>query len=484
MTCPVCAHVTTSRRPLFCAKCGHEYPAARERPSRLEHAGFLVRAKALAIDYAILSCVIAPLALYLFPPHALERQLVLQGPLARPNDFVLTMLSFRLLGILGITVLIMFAYQTLMTASALRGSFGKSLMKLAVVDLMGRRLNLARAAWREVCKTASIVPGHLGFLWVVIDKKKQGFHDKIAGTLVVLVREEEDPQPGSPDPPAPPLIPEAPAPSRTGQRAGDYSVDSLLFEDSFGAVYRGRSVSGAPVTIRFARRRHAAAIRPESDVPSGVIDTGIVDGWPYVVLAEIDGLPVHQHCRVRRPEAPEIVALFAQACDAVAEGHDRKLLHGDLKPESIVVTGDGRVIVTGFGVAAALNGDLPPRAFTFPYAAPERVGGEAMDARSDVYSLGAVLYELLTGSPLMAEPRAEPAMRDHARRQMIRTARIPNASLRTEDRELRVWLRLSLDAILEKALARDPRDRYASAREFAAALRAPLSRPLHRSAGS
>ena len=137
-----------------------------------------------------------------------------------------------------------------------------------------------------------------------------------------------------------------------------------------------------------------------------LIDAGqTIEGLPFLVMEYVDGVPLDEFCRSENCSIDERLRLFRQICAAVAYAHRRLIIHRDLKPSNILVTKDGEVKLLDFGIAKLLSptdSDAPPTAtlmnlLTPAYAAPEQIRGESVTTATDVYSLGVILYELLTG---------------------------------------------------------------------------------------
>lgn len=221
-----------------------------------------------------------------------------------------------------------------------------------------------------------------------------------------------------------------------------------------------------------------------------LIDGGISDdGFPYLVMELVDGVPIHAWCRQHRLGLRDRIRLFREVIDAVAFSHRHLIVHGDIKPSNVLVDPDGHVKLVDFGVATVLsepgdNRDLPAGVRCSPaYAAPERLAGAPPAIPQDVYALGAVLCQLLTGrrirdarqttSLLLGQPASEPA-------------RAPS-ELAADDPEAEFpphRLRGDLDAICRRALAQDPEQRFETANAFGADLDNWLGqRPVEAAAG-
>jgi len=156
---------------------------------------------------------------------------------------------------------------------------------------------------------------------------------------------------------------------------------------------------------RFLQERQILA-RLQHPAIARLLDGGVTaEGTPYFVMERVEGVPVTAHCRDRGLDSNGRLGVFLQICDAVQYAHRNLIVHRDLKPSNILVDGDGRVKLLDFGIAT-LTGDARDsggaaetveRALTPKYAAPEQLRGEPVSTSTDVYALGVVLYEMLTG---------------------------------------------------------------------------------------
>ncbi len=197
-----------------------------------------------------------------------------------------------------------------------------------------------------------------------------------------------------------------------------------------------------------------------------LLDAGFVDGRPYMVLEHIDGRPIDQCLQAGVAQLPRTLAAITRVCEALALAHQHFIIHRDIKPGNVLVDGEGRVKLIDFGIAKILDGASWESAptltgatpMTLRYASPEQLLGEPVGVASDIYQLGLLAYQLLTGAWPFAESDGGGAG------ERLRADALPvPASRRVEDPRLRRALQGDLDAILLKCLQRRPADRYPSA---------------------
>lgn len=222
---------------------------------------------------------------------------------------------------------------------------------------------------------------------------------------------------------------------------------------------------GAGLAERMARERDIGALLEHPNI-ARLYDAGVdASGRPYLALEYIDGQPLDAWCEAKALGVPERLRLFLQVARAVAYAHGRLVVHRDLKPSNVLVTADGQAHLLDFGIAKLLHDAAPGdpgltqeqgRVLTPHYASPEQIQGEPITVASDVYSLGVLLYELLTGRlPFDATSSAQLEA-------AVLEGELPLASSRAQDKAAARALRGEIDAILGKALKRVPAQRYAT----------------------
>ena len=236
---------------------------------------------------------------------------------------------------------------------------------------------------------------------------------------------------------------------------------------------------GLGLAQRMARERDILGALEHPHI-ARLYDAGVTeDGRPWMAMERVSGVPIDQYCREHALGVHDRLRLFLQVTDAVAHAHARLVVHRDLKPSNILVTPEGAVRLLDFGVAKLLEEpagatsltQLLGRAVTPDYASPEQVAGKPVTVATDVYSLGVVLYELLTGQRPYRLGRQSAAALEEA----ILAADVPLASSRIQTPPaLARQLRGDIDTMLAKALNKKPALRYGSVESFAADLQRHL----------
>jgi serine/threonine protein kinase len=308
---------------------------------------------------------------------------------------------------------------------------------------------------------------------------------------------------------------------RVGQRIGPYRVTGIVGQGGMGAVYqavRDDDQYRKQVAIKLVKRgldtefilsrfRHERQILASLEHPhiARLLDGGTTDdGLPYLVMEYIEGRPITDYGSANKLSLTERLKLFRLVCSAVQYAHQNLVVHRDLKPSNILVTPDGTPKLLDFGIAKLLNPDTSPEGMsqtqtalmmlTPDYASPEQVRGEPVTTATDVYSLGVVLYELLTGqrphhfksySPVeiervitQSEPERPSVAVSGIREQGSGVRDTTDDGRRTRDRLAR-QLRGDLDNIVLMALRKEPERRYSSVEQLSEDIRRHLDgRPV------
>lgn len=266
-----------------------------------------------------------------------------------------------------------------------------------------------------------------------------------------------------------------------GKRLGAWRITGVLGHGGMGTVYRavrddGQYEQAAAVKLlryglateadlrRFRRERQILA-RLEHPHIARLVDGGATEeGLPYLVMEYVEGESITAFCRDRSLPVSERLRLFRDVCATVQYAHQSLVIHRDLKPSNILVTTDGHVKLLDFGIAKLLDPDLHEDELaltsgtawmlTPDYASPEQVRGQNITAATDIYSLGAILYELLTGGrPHEIKGRSAADVERAICEQEIQ---LPSTVARSRS------LRGDLDTIVLKAMSKEPARRYSS----------------------
>lgn len=254
------------------------------------------------------------------------------------------------------------------------------------------------------------------------------------------------------------------ADSGAAARIGPYRLESVLGRDSVGEVYLGIRVDGEfdqrvavkllpqgsydDVTLeRFKRERQIAAALNHPNIAHFYGGGTSVDGSPYFVMEYVEGATLFEYCEGHQLNLSERLDIFRQICQAIQAAHEADVLHGDIKPENILVNDEGAVKLLDFGLRRCdPDASLAPGRFsTSKFDAPECARGEAVTVASDVYSLGVILNDLADGNPAS-----------------------PNDQSYTS----------GLSAIIQKATAHHPEERYPEARDLHKAVKSLLSESI------
>jgi serine/threonine protein kinase len=361
--------------------------------------------------------------------------------------------------------------------------------------------------------------------WVV---HECGPDQELLAKVQALLKARDDPDSLidrlAPAPAAAPQMTEAGAPAspvstETGRTIGPYKLLQKLGEGGFGIVYLAEQeqpvkrkvavkvlkpgLDSAAVLARFEAERQALALMDHPNI-ARVFDAGLTDDQrPYFVMELIKGIPITKYCDQERLSPRERLDLFIPICQAVQHAHQKGIIHRDLKPANVLIAlYDGRPVpkVIDFGVAKATGQKLTERTMftevgqiigTLEYMAPEQaeLNNLDIDTRADIYSLGVLLYELLTGSP----PFTAKQLRSAAFSEMLRIIReveppkpstkvstaknLPTvaAARKLEPKKLAALMRGDLDWIVMKCLEKERSRRYETANGLAMELQRYLA---------
>ena len=301
---------------------------------------------------------------------------------------------------------------------------------------------------------------------------------------------------------------EALKPHHTGRRVGGYQLLEEIGRGGMGEVYRAfrvdgqfekevavklvRTEWGSPFLPEQFRRERQVLARLEHPNIARLLDCGTTeDGVAYLVMELIEGTPIDQYCSQHELGTDARLQLFLEICGAVQYAHQHMVIHRDIKPANILVTGAGVPKLLDFGIAKIIDpaggaGTTLLLPMTPEYASPEQIRGDGVTTASDVYSLGMLLYVLLTGGfPYRIDRRNLAALaRATAETEPDRPSDVVLAG-RPEQAKLHRRLRGDLDAILLKALRKEPQHRYASVEQLAEDLRHEMQgRPVRARRGS
>jgi non-specific serine/threonine protein kinase/serine/threonine-protein kinase len=320
-------------------------------------------------------------------------------------------------------------------------------------------------------------------------------------------------------------VPDASASPYQGRLIGHYRLRQRIGEGGMGEVYLGEredqfrqrvavklirpGMASPEVVRRFVIERQTLAALNHPHIVRLVDGGATEDGLPYLVVDYVDGIPIDRYCDQHKLSISQRLRLFVESCVAVHHAHQSLIVHCDLKPGNILVTPEGSPMLLDFGIAKLLDPAAMgisaqaaltrQRAFTPDYASPEQLRGEPVTTATDIYALGVVLYELLTGhSPYRAnagsladwirsvcEQDAEPpstvirrttqTVAEDDRPTETITPETVSQSREGDPQSLHRRLRGDLDAIVLKALRKDPHERYGSVDQLAEDIRRHLA---------
>jgi serine/threonine-protein kinase len=271
---------------------------------------------------------------------------------------------------------------------------------------------------------------------------------------------------------------------------GRYTIEHELGRGGMATVYLGRDLKHhRAVAIKVLRPELAAALGPERflreiEIAAGLThphilplhDSGEADGFLYYVMPFIEGESLRDRLN-REKQLPlgDAIAIAREVASALAYAHSHNIVHRDIKPENILLT-SGQAVVSDFGIARGISAAGGEKLTatgvsvgTPMYMSPEQVsGGGQLDGRSDIYSLGCVLYEMLAGEAPFTGPTAGSVIQQHL------VAEPPRITA------IRRQVPADVEAVIRRSLAKVPADRFANAAQFADALTSPESAPAVR----
>src|SRR5438270_1214181 len=315
-------------------------------------------------------------------------------------------------------------------------------------------------------------------------------------------------------------VDEPPVTEQPGTVIGPYKLLQQIGEGGMGTVFMAQQthpvqrmvalkvikagMDSQQVIARFEAERQALAMMDHVNI-ARVLDAGATaSGRPYFVMELVHGVPITKFCDDNRLTPRERLELFVPVCQAIQHAHQKGIIHRDVKPSNVMITlYDGKPVpkVIDFGVAKATEQKLTERTLftqygtmvgTLEYMSPEQAEMSALgvDTRSDIFSLGVLLYELLTGSTPLSHKRLKEAAYGEVLR-MIREEEAPKPSTRLSDSgealasisanrhmepaKLTKLVRGELDWIVMKTLEKDRNRRYETAKDFAADVQRYLS---------
>ena len=282
----------------------------------------------------------------------------------------------------------------------------------------------------------------------------------------------------------------------SGQQLGPYEIEQEIGRGGMGIVFRARRVDGSfeqrvaiKVAPRFASADELRHFHQERQILAQLqhpniamlLDGGATeDQRPYLVMEYVDGHTIGEYCQREKLGLEARLGLFLAVCDAVSFAHSRLIIHRDIKPDNVLVTASGQVKLLDFGVSKILQSDQQnPQAtqlkgLTLAYASPEQVRGEATTTATDVYGLGALLYQILTGhSP---HPCSDSSAEKIIEAICVTAPLPPSRTIQDNALATAKNLKGDLDNIAGKALRKEPHHRYSSVGE----LQADITRYLRR----
>lgn len=283
-----------------------------------------------------------------------------------------------------------------------------------------------------------------------------------------------------------------------GERIGSYVVVGEIGRGGMGILYLAKRADGyfekqvavkvlncggdSEELLRRFRAEHEVLARLDHPNIARLIDAGTTDdGLPYFIMEYVEGIPITRFVDINNEPVFRCLDLFLKVCAAVEAAHECSVVHRDLKSSNILVDRKGEPKLLDFGIAKIVGSETNPlevtafghKQLTPISASPEQVEGEPITVATDVFALGMVLYEMLTGAK--AHRFAEDTPSPQQLRDVVCNQQPVAPSLAVKDRAKRIHLQRDLDAIVLKALRKEPAERYGSVAQFAEDIRNHLA---------
>jgi eukaryotic-like serine/threonine-protein kinase len=291
---------------------------------------------------------------------------------------------------------------------------------------------------------------------------------------------------------------------KSGDLAGPFTIDQLIGRGGLGEVYEAHRTEAGfnqrvaikilrPEAIShtelFERERRLLADLEHPGIARLIDGGSLPDGRSYMAMEFVEGQPITDWCIAQKASLPQRLHLFRDVCEAVSYAHTRLIIHRDLKPSNIMVDTSGRIRLLDFGIGKLMDDGNTSSATTVAmatpeYAAPEQLMNERAHITTDVYSLGAILFELLTGkSPWQGEVSSLPSL---IRRILNEDPPLPSGvAAATTSPFSASEIAGDLDAIILKAMRRESQDRYQSVTDLSNDIRRYQElKPVHARAGT
>ena len=234
--------------------------------------------------------------------------------------------------------------------------------------------------------------------------------------------------------------------------------DTILDRDVAVKVLRGDLATDEKFIRRFQREALSASSLSHPNIVE-MYDVGEDDGQYYIVMEFVDGKTLKQVLKQRgHLSVTEVIDIMSQVTDGMAHAHDAYIIHRDIKPQNIMMLSNGMIKITDFGVATALNSTQLTQTNsvmgTVHYLPPEQAQGKGSTIRSDIYSMGIMMYELLSGSaPYKGETAVEIALK-HLKEPLPSIRKVSSQIPQT------------IENVIIKSTAKNPKNRYSDAREM------------------